>query len=67
MVARTRGRKRSGFFLRGRLSFDDSGQSAPFPSALVVWGANPKQLAALQQALPTAWSPHAGGGPAALA
>lgn len=47
------------FFLRGRLSFDDSGQSAPFPSALVVWGATPDQLAALQNAMPDAWVPQA--------
>ena len=46
-------------FLRGRLAFGNSGQSAPFPSALVVWGGNPEQLASLQSALPTAWIPGA--------
>lgn len=46
------------FFLRGRLAFDDSGQSAPFPSALVVWGGTPEQLAALQRVLPHAWRPQ---------
>jgi len=46
------------FFLRGRLSFDDSGQSAPFPSALVVWGGSPDQLIALKNALPNAWMPQ---------
>jgi len=45
-------------FLRGRLAFNDSGQSAPFPSALVVWGATPEQIAALQNALPNAWMPQ---------
>jgi phage N-6-adenine-methyltransferase len=44
-------------FLRGRLAFDDSGQSAPFPSALVVWGGTPEQLTALHDALPNAWMP----------
>ena len=29
------------YFLRGRLRFGDGGQSAPFPSALAVWGAGP--------------------------
>jgi phage N-6-adenine-methyltransferase len=48
------------FFLRGRLAFDDSGQSAPFPSALVIWGGTPEQLAALQSALPHAWMPSSG-------
>ncbi len=43
------------FFLRGRLSFDDSDQSAPFPSALVVWGANPQQISMLRAVLPDAW------------
>ncbi len=45
-------------FLRGRLSFGDSGQSAPFPSALVVWGGTLGQLATLQRALPRAWTPQ---------
>jgi phage N-6-adenine-methyltransferase len=43
------------FFLRGRLSFGKLKQSAPFPSALVVWGAAKSTLSALQQVLPDAW------------
>ena len=31
------------YFLRGRLRFGDGGQSAPFPSALAVWGASPRR------------------------
>ena len=30
------------YFLRGRLRFGGSEQSAPFPSALAVWGAEPR-------------------------
>jgi site-specific DNA-methyltransferase (adenine-specific) len=43
------------FFLRGRLSFDDAGQSAPFPSALVIWGGTAEELSTLQAVLPEAW------------
>ena len=43
------------YFLRGRLRFSDGEQGAPFPSALVVWGATPEIILALDQALPTAW------------
>jgi transcriptional regulator with XRE-family HTH domain len=43
------------FFLRGRLSFDDAGQSAPFPSALVIWGGTSEELSRLQAVLPDAW------------
>ena len=43
-------------FLRGRLSFGSGGQSAPFPSALVLWGASTDQVAALAAAIPGAWS-----------
>ena len=43
------------YFLRGRLRFSDGEQSAPFPSALVVYGATPEIIVALDQALPTAW------------
>jgi hypothetical protein len=43
------------YFLRGRLWFGDGEQSAPFPSALAVWGADPETLAALAAALPEAW------------
>lgn len=43
------------YFLRGRLRFSGSEQSAPFPSAVVIWGATPETLAALDAALPDAW------------
>ena len=43
------------FFLRGRLSFGDGTQPAPFPSALLVWGAQDQSLAELRAALPEAW------------
>ena len=42
------------YFFRGRLRFGDGKQSAPFPSALAVWGASPEKLAALDAALPRA-------------
>lgn len=37
--------------IRGRLRRDP----APFPSALVVWGAGPEHTAALRREFPTAW------------
>jgi phage N-6-adenine-methyltransferase len=43
------------YFLRGRLRFGDGGNSAPFPSALAVWGASPETLSALDAALLGAW------------
>lgn len=43
------------YFLRGRLRFSDSEQSAPFPSALAIWGAKAETLSALDAALPEAW------------
>ena len=43
------------YFLRGRLRFSDGEQAAPFPSALVVWGAEPETILALDRALPAAW------------
>ncbi|MFN0166985.1 MAG: DNA N-6-adenine-methyltransferase [Bryobacteraceae bacterium] len=43
-------------FLRGRLSFGAGGQSAPFPSALVLWGVASGHLDALAAALPDAWN-----------
>ena len=43
------------YFLRGRLRFGDGERSAPFPSALAVWGAGPEILAAVDAALPDAW------------
>ena len=36
------------YFLRGRLRFGDGDQSAPFPSALAVWGSDPETLVALR-------------------
>lgn len=42
------------FMLRGRLSFGN-GTPAPFPSALILWGATPVQLAAMRREFPTAW------------
>ena len=47
--------KASVFFLRGRLKFGGSEQAAPFPSALVVWGASHQQTAQLSQVLESAW------------
>jgi phage N-6-adenine-methyltransferase len=44
-------------FLQGRLSFDDSGQSAPFPSALVLWGASEKQVVSVVEVIPNVWNP----------
>ena len=41
--------------LRGRLQFGDGGQSAPFPSALAVWGADAQAIAQLREAFPDAW------------
>jgi site-specific DNA-methyltransferase (adenine-specific) len=43
------------YFLKGRLRFGSGEQSAPFPSALAVWGADPVMLASLGVALPGAW------------
>ena len=40
------------WFLRGRLRFNDGSQAAPFPSALVVWGASPEGGAALDGVVP---------------
>jgi phage N-6-adenine-methyltransferase len=43
------------FFLKGRLRFGDSAQSAPFPSALVIWGADLSTVEALKNSLPPCW------------
>ena len=43
------------YFLRGRLRFGEGTQSAPFPSALAIWGAAPETLTVLDAALPEAW------------
>ena len=52
------------FMLRGRLQFGDGGQSAPFPSAVVVWGAKPELVTRLSAALVGAWHIPAGVTPA---
>jgi hypothetical protein len=43
------------FMLRGRLQFGDGGQSAPFPSAIVVWGAPQELISRIATALADAW------------
>ena len=43
------------FLLRGRLKFGGEAVSAPFPSAVVVWGANTTTCAELIEAMPDAW------------
>ena len=43
------------YFLRGRLRFGEGKQSAPFPSALAIWGASAETLVVLDAALPEAW------------
>ncbi len=42
-------------FLRGRLRFGDGEQSAPFPSAIVIWGGTRGKIEQLATALPEAW------------
>jgi len=41
--------------LRGRLAFGDGLQSAPFPSALIAWGANPMLKARLTSYFTDGW------------
>ena len=41
--------------LKGRLSFGDGSASAPFPSALIAWGATADFAAAVTAAFPDAW------------
>ena len=43
------------FMLRGRLKFRGSQNTAPFPSALIVWGGTDAHLERLRRLLPTAW------------
>ena len=43
-------------FLKGRLCFGESKQSAPFPSALVIWGSNEEQRQNLKMVFPDSWS-----------
>ena len=47
------------FLLKGRLRFGDGQQSAPFPSALVVWGANGDTVSRLKDVLSEAWHVNA--------
>jgi hypothetical protein len=42
------------FMLRGRLSFGND-TPAPFPSALILWGASSAQLDTMRREFPTAW------------
>ena len=51
------------FMLRGRLQFGDGGQSAPFPSAVVVWGGKQELVTRLAAALKGAWHIPAGARP----
>lgn len=46
-------------FLKGRLSFDDCGQAAPFPSALIFWGGDQVAIQQLTDRIPGAWNPSA--------
>ena len=48
------------FMLRGRLRFGDGAMPAPFPSAVVLWGASAEQAAQVGAALPEAWHVPAG-------
>jgi hypothetical protein len=43
------------FMLRGRLKFGDGMNSAPFPSCVVVWGADISVIDRLTQAFSDAW------------
>jgi site-specific DNA-methyltransferase (adenine-specific) len=43
------------FMIRGRLKFGDGANSAPFPSCVVVWGADPGLITRLSLALRDAW------------
>jgi len=43
------------FMMRGRLKFGDGENSAPFPSCVVVWGADADLIARLTAALTNAW------------
>lgn len=54
-------------FLRGRLAFGDGGNSAPFASALVVYGGDTTLAAGLRRVLPDAWHVAAGGGAGEMA
>jgi hypothetical protein len=49
--------------LRGRLKFGDGEKPAPFPSAIVVWGAGQELVKRLAAMLRGAWHIPAGAGP----
>ncbi len=48
-------RKADIWMLKGRLAFGDGANPAPFPSALVGWGADDGHVARMSAAFPTAW------------
>ena len=50
------------FLLKGRLSFGDGTVSAPFPSAVVVWGATVGLRVLMKEAFPDAWHVPVGSG-----
>lgn len=43
------------WMLKGRLAFGDGEQPAPFPSALIAWGATPEQAGAVSAQFSDAW------------
>lgn len=43
------------WLLRGRLAFGDGSQAAPFPSAVVAWGADEGQRMGMAAEFPDAW------------
>lgn len=43
------------FLLQGRLKFGKGGQSAPFPSALIIWGASKGIIPKFKESLTDAW------------
>jgi phage N-6-adenine-methyltransferase len=50
------------FLLKGRLAFGDGAVSAPFPSAVVIWGAITEHRTRMRQAFPDAWHVTVGSG-----
>jgi hypothetical protein len=43
--------------LKGRIRFAAEGKNdvAPFPSAIIIWNADPRTIQMMQSAFPTAW------------
>jgi hypothetical protein len=43
--------------LKGRIRFATEGKNdvAPFPSAIIIWNANPRAIQMMQSAFPKAW------------